>query len=48
MGFPKDKRKLISSKGQHLPKVANLNRRGPPNQLVWPPSLCRKASDGLI
>jgi hypothetical protein len=48
MGFPKDKRKLISNNGQQLPKVANLNWRGPPNQLVWPPSLRGKANDGLI
>jgi hypothetical protein len=48
MVFPKNKRKLISSKGQHLPKVADLNWRGPPNQVVWPPSLRGQASDGLI
>jgi hypothetical protein len=30
-GFPKDKRKCTSSKGQHLPKVADLNWRGHPN-----------------
>jgi hypothetical protein len=39
MVSPKDKRKVISSKGQHLPEVADLNWGRPSNQLVWPPSL---------